>query len=48
MAVESAPGDFPRGGGVSKITRMVWYQWVLLVLLIALIAFWVIMKKRAR
>ena len=27
---------------------LVWYQWVLLLLLIGLIAFWVIMKKRAR
>jgi hypothetical protein len=25
-----------------------WYQWVLLLVLIGLIAFWVIMKKRAR
>jgi hypothetical protein len=25
-----------------------WYQWVLLLVLVGLIAFWVVMKKRAR
>jgi hypothetical protein len=35
---------------VIKITAMglAWYQWVLLLLLVALIGFWVYMKKRAQ